>query len=50
MENINFKDYPILFIDDELDVLETISTALKNNFTVDTSNDPQTALEMVKEK
>ncbi|MFH0926346.1 MAG: response regulator [bacterium] len=45
-----YKEYPILFIDDEPDALETITFALKKTFTIESTNDPFKALEIIKEK
>ncbi|MFH1077147.1 MAG: response regulator [Pseudomonadota bacterium] len=49
-EDINYKDYPILFVDDEPDALETIQWVLGKSFTVDSTDDPDKALAMLKEK
>ncbi|MFH0925803.1 MAG: response regulator [bacterium] len=48
--SINYKKYPILFVDDDLDALKSIKMILEANFTVDSTDDPYKALEMLKER
>lgn len=49
-EMIDYKKYPILFVDDETDVLTTMVSVLEESFTVESTNKPEEALKMVNEK
>ncbi|MFH0925193.1 MAG: response regulator [bacterium] len=49
-KDINYKEHSILLIDDEPEVLESITSSLQKYFTVDSTNDPHKVLDMAKEK
>ena len=50
LKDINYKDYPILFVDDDPDALDTILSVLEEHFTIEGVDDPHEALQMVKKR
>jgi signal transduction histidine kinase len=45
-----YRDYPILFVDDEEDTLRSFSEQFEGDFTIHTARDAKTALKILKEK
>ncbi|MEW6380876.1 MAG: response regulator [bacterium] len=47
---LNYLEYPILLVDDDHMVLESLQIYLEDNFSLDTADDPEKALEMMQSK
>ena len=47
---LDYQKYPILLVDDDSEVLETFEALLQDTFSVDTTDDPETALTMIRTK
>lgn len=46
----DYQKYPILLVDDDIEVLETFGALLQDTFSVDTTDDPEKALTMIRTK
>ncbi len=46
----DYQEYPILLVDDDPAVLETLAAFLEDTFSVETTDDPKKALEMIQAK
>ena len=47
---LDYQKYPILLIDDDIEVLETFGALLQDTFSVDTTDDPEKAITMIQKK
>jgi len=47
---LDYQKYPILLVDDDIEVLETFGALLQDTFSVDTTDDPEKALTMIRTK
>ena len=50
IEDLDYTNYPVLIVDDETDVLNSMISFFEDMFTIHGTDDPEKALTMVKEK
>ncbi len=50
IEDIDYSKYPILLVDDDIDVLETMTAVFEDKFDVDSTTDVDEAVKMLHEK
>ncbi|MFH0925492.1 MAG: response regulator [bacterium] len=50
LDDLNYKSYPILYIDDEREAIDCLRLIIRDEFDLSTTTNPQQALKMIKEK